>query len=170
MNDQAAPAISRSQPQPVQQPVPVCETFAVGEHRPAQPEAQAAGPIERRVTRQTEAFSELVQSDDDGVVFKDEEGTGADRLMSPRLQEKLGALGLLVQQEWPGLKLRITEAWDENGEHADQSLHYEGRAADITTSDRDSEKLGCLAGLAVRVGFDWVYREGTSHVHASVKR
>jgi len=152
-----------------EQPRPACTPLAGGQYQPAQAEAQAAGAIERRVTRQTGAFSKLVRSDDAAIVFKDEEGTGADRLMAPRLREKLSALAVLVAEEWPGVKLRVTEAWDENGEHADQSLHYEGRAADLTTSDRDATKLGCLAGLAVRAGFDWVFREGT-HVHASVKR
>ncbi len=165
----AANPAEEQQSQPAEPPQPLCEAFSAGEFRPALAEAQAAGAIERRLTREMPAFSELVSNADGTIVFKDEEGTGADRLMAPNLQQRLGALGFLVAQVWPGLKLRVTEAWDENGEHSAQSLHYEGRAADVTTSDRDGDKLGCLAGLAVRAGFDWVFLEGT-HVHASVKR
>ncbi len=142
----------------------------LGERVPDTGEIGAVGAISERVERGSVEYSRLVRCDSPDIVFKDEEGTGADRMMTPRLRAKLRRLAPLVEREWPDLRLRVTEAWDELHEHGTNSIHYEGRAADITTSDVDSKRLGRLARLAVEAGFDWVFYEDASHVHVSVHR
>lgn len=142
----------------------------IGERVPGAPERETVGAIARPVLRGGGDFGHLVRCDDGRIVFKDEEKTGADRLMTQRLRDGLVRLSALVRRRWPSLSLRVTEAWDEEREHGEGSLHYEGRAADLTTSDVDPDKLGELAWLAVEAGLDWVYFEDDSHVHVSVTR
>jgi hypothetical protein len=144
--------------------------LVIGERRPNAPEVVAVGPPKERIRRGTSSFSRLVSCKDCAFVFKNEERNHSDRMMTPRLQSALQRLSRLVKQTWPKLELRVTEAWDENREHGSDSVHYEGRAADITTSDQDPKKLGRLAALAVSAGFDWVFYEDATHVHVSVRR
>lgn len=145
------------------------DDLAVGEKVPDKSEASICGAISKRIVRGTPEYKALVKNTNASIVFKDEEGTGADRMMSKRLKDKLDELAKAVVAEWPGVKLRVTEAWDEDSEHTMDSLHYEGRAADLTTSPLDANKLGRLGRLAVESGFDWVLYED-SHIHVSVTR
>jgi len=137
---------------------------------PNQSENNTVGAIAKKITRNDPEFGGFVRNDNANIVFKDEEHSGADLLMTPRLKEKLDILATRVREEWPNVRLRVTEAWDENSEHNPSSTHYEGRAADLTTSDVDKTKLGRLAALAVDAGLDWVFYENTAHVHVSVKK
>jgi hypothetical protein len=142
----------------------------IGDRIPEGTEASVVGALETPVVRGSPAYARLVRCDDERVLFKDEEKSGADRMMTPRLRARLLDLAERVEERWPEVTLRVTETWDEEREHGRTSLHYEGRAADLTTSDLDPRKLGWLAKLAVDAGFDWVFYEDETHVHVSVRR
>ncbi|MEY4549450.1 MAG: hypothetical protein RL685_5645 [Pseudomonadota bacterium] len=143
----------------------------LGRQVPNVSEEDAIGAVTMRISRRRPEFRQLERNDSADIVFKDEETTGADRLMTRRLSQRLSRLAKLVEGEWgKEVQLRVTDAWDEQGEHGRESAHYEGRAADLTLSDLDPSKLGRLGYLAVQAGFDWVYFENRAHVHVSVRR
>lgn len=142
----------------------------LGDKVPNKSEATTVGAATSKIIRGTPEFAALVKNTNADIVFKDEEGTGADRMMTTKLKNKLDALAVLVKKEWPALKLRVTEAWDENDEHSTASVHYEARGADLTTSDVDAAKLGRLGRLAVDAGLEWVFYEDAAHIHVSMSK
>lgn len=144
--------------------------LSMGERVPNDAEIRVVGAADQPIRRGSPAYARLGGCADCPFVFKDEERNASDRRMTPRLRLKLVELSKRVRQTWPKVELRVTEAWDDRREHGQDSVHYEGRAADITTSDQDPKKLGRLAALAVQADFDWVYYEDATHVHVSVKR
>lgn len=146
------------------------DDLTLGQRVPDQAEADASGEIVKKVGRDDPEFDTFVRCDNANIVFKDEEGTEADRMMTPKLRDALVQLAAAASKEWPGTRVRVTEAWDEGGEHASTSLHYEGRAADLTTDPIDPMKLGRLGRLTTSCGFNWVYYENAAHLHVSVKR
>lgn len=101
----------------------------IGQKIPNQPERDVVGAATSIIKRGTSEFSKLVKCTASTIVFKDEEGTGADRMTTSKLEAKLTVLAGLVQAEWSGVKLRVTEASDENMEHGTNSVHYEARGA-----------------------------------------
>ena len=54
-----------------------------GDKVPDQPEIATVGPFTKRIHRTDPEFAALVSNTNTAIIFKDEEGTGADRIASP---------------------------------------------------------------------------------------
>lgn len=154
----------------------VKKVMALNAKHPTSSEKDNSGAMETKLARDSDGFKQLVKNENPDIDFKDEEHNGDDLLMTPRMKEKLDKLAALVKAEWPDRKLRATDVWDDGTEHDGTnhkvSLHYEGRAADITVSNDQpgNALLGRLGELAKEAGFDWVWYENALHVHVSVKK
>jgi hypothetical protein len=143
-------------------------------------ERAAAGRMVCRIERYSCAYYYLVGELDPTIIFKNEESppfSHEDFRMHPAMLLPLSRLNKLVQEEWGGaVRLRVTDAYDSMLEHnlgqADEdrriSLHFEGRAIDLTTWPIDTARYGRLCTLAHCAGFDWVQNEG-DHCHASIR-
>ena len=150
-----------------------CITFDLGEHRDSggsttTSETQANGPTSEIPITSTS----IITYTNPNVVFKITPDDPYTHRMQQSVTGPLAGLAALVMKEWHDkqhpVKLRVTAAWGPPGTHGVQSFHYSGRALDLTTSDLDPRKYGCLAGLAYEAGFNWVFYENAQHVHASV--
>ncbi|MEW5961073.1 MAG: hypothetical protein AB1801_25380 [Chloroflexota bacterium] len=142
-------------------------------------ETMAAGPPVCRIERDSCAYHLLVGNLDPAIVFKNEEAPPyrEDFLMHPAMLLPLYRLKQLVEAEWGDeVRLRVTDAYDSLLEHdlgqVDEnrraSLHFEGRAVDLTTWPTDTNRYARLCALAYCAGFAWVQNEG-DHCHASIK-
>ncbi len=139
-----------------------------------------AGAMICRIEPDHCAFHHLIGNLDATIVFKREEEPPYDRediLMHPAMIWPLYRLNELVKAEWDGrITLRVTDAYDSLLEHdlgqPDEnyktSLHFEGRAIDLTTWPIDPTLYGRLCALAHCAGFDWVHNEG-DHCHAAIE-
>lgn len=133
----------------------------------------ASGSYSGRVRRGSEAYEALERNFNPEIVFKDDESNADDRRMTKNCQRKLNILAAAVKSKWgANVKLRVITAYDIDDakkRHGPHSLHHEGRAVDITTSDRDKAKYPFLGRMAYDAGFDWVYYATKGYIHASVK-
>ena len=146
-----------------------CITFALGEHR------DAAGNKDAAETAANGPFATLPITDtsiitytNTNVAFDPEANT---HRMKESLTGPLATLATLVTKEWPDakppIKVYVYRAWGAPGSHGANSFHYSGQALDLNLSDFDHGKYGCLAGLAYEAGFGWSYYENANHVHVS---
>ena len=143
-------------------------------HFPSRTETQSCGAIQYRIFNDadmcyTKDLHDHCALGSPGIQYKNDEpdpSVDDDCMMSTALGDALDRLQILVQAEWR-LDVYVTDAWDGDGGHSSNTLHYEGRALDFVTSDFDTNKIPRLASFAAVAGFDWVLNE-RDHVHASV--
>src|SRR5215203_1949838 len=78
--------------------------LSLGQKVPNASELATSGAIARKIKRTDPEFASLVKNLNPKIVFKDEEGTGADRMMTQRLSDRLDRLADLIASEWSDVK------------------------------------------------------------------
>ncbi|XP_068760232.1 protocadherin Fat 4-like [Montipora capricornis] len=143
-------------------------SISLGQRVPDNAEIATCGNIRDIIRRNSARFRKiLVRNTNNEIDFADDDC----RRMTARAKSKVDVLASRVQDYWNNVRLRVILCWtDQLPVKTQKLLHYEGRALRLQTSDRDSSKLGTLAGLAVKAGLDWVYYASSSYIHASVIR
>lgn len=139
----------------------------------------ASGRMVCRIERGSCAYYKMVGLLDSTIIFKQEETppfNTEDILLHPAMLAPLSRLSQMVLAEWAGMyQLRVTDTYDsllehdleQNNPNRKYSLHFEGRAVDLTLWPVDRSQYGRLCALAHCAGFDWVHHEG-DHCHASI--
>ena len=91
----------------------------------------------------------------------------------------LAFAGYTMQTEMPEYSILVRNGIDTSGRfHSAESLHYVGRAVDVSlwnveqdreaTQDELDENLPRLAPILLRSTFSWVWFESAKHLHASI--
>ena len=142
--------------------------FRARSYKPNLREGKASGSIG---TGAFLAKYDLVRVEDSRVWWEsehDKNDTEDDHIMHRSIEEPFRRLIELMDKS--GGRLKVQDAYRDEGVHARKSLHKEGRALDLTSEGVSLEKLAKLCWAA---GFDWVYYEspkrGGAHVHVSVR-
>jgi len=142
--------------------------FRPNTHLPRRSEGRASGVIDKHGFH---PGFDLVSVEDPRVWWESEydgQDTENDHLMHRAMEEPFLRLIELVQQR--AGRIKVQDAYRDEGIHAARSLHKEGRAIDLTCEDMTLEDLAKLCWAA---GFDWVYyeapRSGGAHIHCSVR-
>ncbi|KFQ92208.1 Sonic hedgehog protein, partial [Nipponia nippon] len=113
----------------------------------------ASGRYEGKITRNSERFKELTPNYNPDIIFKDEENTGADRLMTQVEPQRYLYLCLLTSLSNPKGRICLSI--------------FESPPLSLSPSSPRPSKLGYR--LPAEAGFDWVYYESKAHIHCSVK-
>jgi hypothetical protein len=157
---------------------PGLESAAVGALRVALSHDLAACVLSR-------APSDIMFKNEEDVTASLEPHAQEDSLFQADLIGRVRALSASVRAaSCDRLDVVVTEAFDSQREHSDGSLHYEGRAVDLSlvlrgagaprSLPRFRAGLGRLGRLALEAGFGSAYYEpggsnpANDHVHASV--
>ncbi|GEM_PF-5525024 len=165
----APPMPAKSEPPaPAPDPAPAKPVLGAGQAWPNKEPGGTVGPFFGPVLRGSPAFEALVQNDNPAIRFRTSDKSGSDRMMTPPMKAALDALATSVAAEWPGASLRVLQGWDEDPALAKTPAMQEGRGAELGVAKADAGRLGRLAALATKAGFDWVAHVDGSHVAVAV--